>query len=193
LGWLGNGVTELNFSGRNLLKGSNSSDLMPPYLGSSITRYPNVAVSEWNALDATRLVITGGSNILKSVVNLGVPKNEEVVTASFWIKNNHTADILIVASNQGGKTQTLSPGTAMRVIWDSIVGNGVGSVQLQLRIEDSSKTVDCTIWRVKYENGNNATAWQPAPEDYIKVDGNGNVEISYDEPIHIQQFSLISR
>ena len=37
------------------------------------------------------------------------------------------------------------------------------------------------------------SAWQPAPEDYVKVDGSGNVEISYDEPIHIQQLSLISR
>lgn len=37
------------------------------------------------------------------------------------------------------------------------------------------------------------TAWTPAPEDYVKIDVDGNMEISYDIPIHIQQFSLISR
>ena len=52
---------------------------------------------------------------------------------------------------------------------------------------------EVSLKNIKVEKGNKATDWTPAPEDYCKVDANGNVEISYNEPIHIQQFALISR
>ena len=46
---------------------------------------------------------------------------------------------------------------------------------------------------IKIEQGTQATPWTPAPENYIKEVGNGDLEISSDRTVHVQQFSLIGR
>lgn len=193
LTWMGNGVDNRNIVGRNLLKNSNSANLFISFLSSIVVNQGKVSVAEWGANNANRITITGGSDIIKSILSLGTPRLGERVSLSFWIKNNHPTNNLILTSNQGGKTASISPGQQTKIEWNNIEGNGIGGVHIQLRVSDSSQEVDATYWRVKYEMNQITTPWSPAPEDYLKVDVNGNIEISHTEPIHLQQFSLISR
>lgn len=191
--WLGNGVDKLSISGKNLLLRSNSSNLFPSSFGSVITNVGRVVVSEWDTTNASRVLITGGANVIKSALNLYLPKNGERISASGWFRNNHSSNSMIVSSNQGSKNIVIAPGQQFKVDFGNIEGNGVGLVQFQLRTYDAAHDIDFSYWNLKCEKGAFITAWQPATEDYIKVDENGNIEISYTEPIHIQQFSLISR
>jgi hypothetical protein len=191
--WMGNGVDNRNIVGRNFLKNSNSSNLFPSSFGSVITNVGRVAVSEWNTTNASRVLITGGANVIKSALNLYLPKNGERVSASGWFRNNHSSNSMIVSSNQGSKNIVIAPGQQFKLDFGNIEGNGVGLVQFQLRTYDAAHDIDFSYWNLKCEKGAFITAWQPATEDYIKVDENGNIEISYTEPIHLQQFSLISR
>ncbi|WP_149913488.1 phage head spike fiber domain-containing protein [Sphingobacterium cavernae] len=191
--WMGNGVDNRNIAGRNLLKNSNSSSLFIGSGGSTVTPLGSVSVSEWSANNAQRVTTTGGTVVTKAVNSLAVPAVGEKVSVSFWVKNNHQTNNLLVRSNLESRSVTLTPGQQLKVEWLSIEGNGVGSVQVQFRATDVSHNIDATFWRIKLEKGATLSSWQPAPEDYIKVDENGNIEISYTEPIHLQQFSLISR
>lgn len=191
--WLGNGVDNLIIAGRNLRRLSSSGDVFSAFQNASITKISNVSVPEWDALDATHLISSGGASLIKAITSLGTPKLDEIVSVSFWIKNAHPENTLILNSNQGSKTTAILPNQAIRVIWDGILGNGNGDVQIQLRSDDTAKDISVIVWRIKNERGTSVTSWLPAPEDYIKVDNNGNIEISYTEPIHLQQFSLISR
>src|SRR5690606_8315406 len=108
--WLGNGVDNRNIAGRNLLLRSNSSNLFPSSFGSVITNVGRVAVSEWDTTNASRVLITGGTNVIKSALNLYLPKNGERVSASGWFRNNHSINSMIVSSNQGSKNIVIAPG-----------------------------------------------------------------------------------
>ena len=140
-----------------------------------------------------RVTITGGSDLIKSRLILGNPKLGEYISASGWFRNNHPTNNLIISSNQGQRSVILLPGQQAKAEFNNIEGNGIGIVQFQIRTINLSHDVDFSYWNLKYEKGSTITGWQPAPEDYLKVDENGNIEVSYTEPIHLQQFSLISR
>ncbi|WP_160067581.1 phage head spike fiber domain-containing protein [Sphingobacterium bovisgrunnientis] len=190
--WMGNGMDKLSISGKNLLKNSNSSTLFTGFAGSSVTRYSNIEVPEWGAKDASRIVTSGGTDVIRLVQSLTIPALNTKSSLSGWFRNNGASNIAI-HSNLGASSTTLAPGEAKKIEFLDISGNGSTSLQFQARVTNVADVLDLIWWRLKFENKSTITAWQPAPEDYVKVDVNGNIEISYTEPIHLQQFSLISR
>src|SRR5690606_6620159 len=108
-------------------------------------------------------------------------------------KNNHATNHLSVRNSRNLATQNVLPGQQLKVEWLGAKGDGANTFRLEFRGSAPEQDIDFTYWRIKTERGSIATTWQPAPEDYIKIDGAGNIEISHTEPIHLQQFSLISR
>lgn len=189
--WMDNGVD--NIIGRNFFLNSNSPNLFTGRSGVNVVNIGKVTVEEWGTSNANRLTLTGGTDVMKSALSVITPKLGEKVSASGWFKNNHNSNSVIIHSNQGNKSLTINPGQQTRVQFADIEGNGVGAVQFQIRTTDPSHSVDITYWNLKYEKGVLVTPWSPAPEDYVKINGPGAIEISSDEPIHLQQFSLISR
>jgi hypothetical protein len=191
--WMGNGINDKDIVGKNIVKLSNSSTLFNGFSSAVVTRYSNVEVNEWGAKDANRIVTSGGTDIIRILQNIfPLPLFGVSYSISGWFKNNGTKDI-VVHSNLGNRLVTLAPGEARKIEFVNIIGNGSTSLQFQVRPSTISDNVDVTWWRLKGEIRNTISAWQPAPEDYVKVDVNGNIEISHTEPIHLQQFSLISR
>src|SRR5690606_29581108 len=191
--WLGNGIYDKDIIGKNIVKLSNSSTLFNGFSGATTTRYSNVEVNEWGAKDANRIVTTGGADIIRVLQNIfPSPVLGVAYSISGWFKNNGAKDI-VIHSNLGTRQTTSAPGEAPKIDFINIIGNGSTSLQFQVRPSTISDNVDVTWWRLKGEIRNTISAWQPAPEDYVKVDVNGNIEISHTEPIHLQQFSLISR
>lgn len=157
-------VSGIQLGGTNLMKNSNSIALFGAYMGASITKTDNIVVAEWGAVDANQIQTTGGTNVLKVLVSVYTPKLGEVITISGWFKNNGSKDIYVY-SNQGGRLFTLTPGSATRVVFEGIEGNGIGNVQFQLRTVAAADAMNITWWRLKAENGNKVSDWSPAPED----------------------------
>ncbi|MFB9120995.1 galactose-binding protein [Bergeyella porcorum] len=160
-------VGGLDLGGRNLVLKSETPSLSA-YEGSSIVNASNYTVAEWNTSKAMRVQVSGGTGFLKAVRALIVPENGTYCSVSFFVKNLSTSN-LILHSNLGGRQETIAPNEAKRVVWESILGNGRGNIQIQVR----SDNADFALWRIKAENGTRATDWTPAPEDvhYITIAG----------------------
>lgn len=153
-------IDNIKVGGRNLILKSETPSLST-YGGSSIANTSNYTVEEWNTSKAMRVQVSGGTSSLKAVRALIVPENGTYCSVSFFVKNLSTNN-LILYSNLGGRQETIAPNEAKRVVWESILGNGMGNLQIQVR----SDNADFALWRIKAEQGTKATDWTPAVEDF---------------------------
>ncbi|OYD44141.1 hypothetical protein CHU00_18415 [Sphingobacterium cellulitidis] len=185
-------VDSMQLGGVNILNNSNSGSYFNSYQDSVLTKTDNVSVAEWGATDAHTVKSSGGTNLLKAYAPLYVPKNGEIVTISFWVRNNHT-NKLRLNSNQGAMVIDIEPNEQRRVIWNGIEGNGTGSIQIQPRpyngIDD---IVDFTWWRIQVEAGTKATDWRPSLGDVDSQFTQVNTKITNAESSITQQAGLIA-
>ena len=152
--------------GRNLLRNSNDFTNLGKHSGAQYSYKTGVAVSEWNATDATEIHVTGGNSAIKLVKPIVKPSVAgQEYTLSVWVKNIGEYPV-IISANIPGKEETVNPGESKRVI---VSGKGNGNSYFQLNIktlqENMDKPLGFIIWRCQGENGNVATDWAPAPED----------------------------
>ncbi len=188
-GWFGN----YNIPGRNLAVKSNSAmDNFIGYNGATLVRTDGVAVPEWGAKDANRVVSSGGTSPIRTVQMFGTPALGETVSLSGYFKNNGPKDIRI-NSNQGSQFATLAPGEQRYIKFEGIVGSGAGSVQFQVNPILLEDNVDFTWWRFKYEVGPICTPYSVNPTDFVVVHGNGMVGIGTGIPVCIRSLSLVPR
>lgn len=109
---------------------------------------------------ATRIVTTGGAEILKYLYSLGSGLAAGAfISGQIWIKNN-AAQAVTVFSNQGGKTQTVTQTDGWKLVkFENIIGDGVGVPQIQFRTPTVADNLDVVIYRPMYEYKPYCTSW----------------------------------
>lgn len=137
----------------------------------------NVAVSEWNAVDAIRVAGSGSASATSnSVFYLGgldslivdgkaTTANGMRYTYSVFVKNNHAANTCGVYSGLLSSAIMLAPGESRRVTW-SVTGDGSAKLQIVFRIQNVGDNFDITFWHPQIQVGATSTDWMPSPEDY---------------------------
>lgn len=199
--WLGNGIDNLNIAGRNLLRGTRN---VLQNIGTGLndgSLYQGYAV--------VKLIGTGAAHEDTYRTLLGSLTRGTTYIVSFYAKASRNMDIrnhfytpstTISGQSSTGQTTSSADGsiavsvtTSWQKYWIKWTQTDTDVLKTLIigRILNSTDTIELAGF--KFEHGTIETSWSPAPEDYVKINGAGSIEISSDEPIHIQQFSLISR
>ena len=141
----------------------------------TVTR--NVEVTEWNAINATRIAGSGSSSATSlgvfyiggldsSIVDgKSVTVNGTPYAYSVFVKNNHATKTCGVYSPILSSAIMLAPGESRRVTW-TVTGNGSGRLQIVFRVGEVGDPFDITIWHPQIQVGTISTDWMPSPEDY---------------------------
>jgi hypothetical protein len=117
------------------------------YGGASVTVTQNIEVPEWDTKSATRIQISGGTNVLKYYATCPVPSSSQYRSISIHIKNVGTKT-LHVYSNLGSKSYHVAPGEIKKVELAGIQGDGNGGqAQIQLRSLAVGDSLDFYAWR----------------------------------------------
>lgn len=115
------------------------------YLGAKVTLTQNQTVPEWGCTDATRIQISGGSNVIKYFYAVGSPAEGVAWSEQVYVKNIGSTTV-VVASNLNGLNKSIDPGTAALVEF-KLVGNAAGgSAQIQFKSVNISDSLDFIAW-----------------------------------------------
>ena len=169
---IGTKIDGIDVGGRNLLLNSNDiTKCYSFYRGTMQSVVPNFAVEEWGATDAVQFncisdgtnfhVLIGGST---SKVSQLVTENGVDYTISLYIKNTQQTNDVIVATNFGNASATIRAGESKKVVLTA-KGNGTSYLQINFKPRVSGNWQSFVLWHIKFEKGNKATDWTPAPED----------------------------
>lgn len=145
--------------GENLKDNSQTPLGFSNYQSAQITNQ----IVDYNSRKVTHIQSVGGSSVIKSSLVIKVPKQGEVVSLSFKVKT--LSKPVTIASGQGNRVINFEANKEVYVKFEGIVGNGVDTVQIQLRTLAIEETIDFYIWDVKYEVGSLSTNWSPSKQD----------------------------
>jgi len=126
--------------------------------GATVTLTQNQVVPEWGCTDATRIQISGGSNVIKYFYAVGSPAEGVAWSEQVYVKNIGSATV-IVHSNLNGLQKNIAAGTSDLVEF-KLVGNAVGGqAHIQFRVVNVSDTLDFIAWRPMAEAKEYATSF----------------------------------
>lgn len=160
--------------GQNLLISSADPEIKKSQ-NSTYTVTKNIAVSEWNAVDAIRVAGSGSASATGSSVfyvggldSLIVDGKATTVNGmkyaySVFVKNNHATATCGVYSGLSSHIM-LAPGESKRVTW-SVTGDGAARLQIVFRTANTGDDFDITFWHPQIQIGTISTDWMPSPED----------------------------
>lgn len=135
--------------------------------GANITINKDTRVDEWNASEGTiRVRSSGGSSTTKNVLSLLSASNKivgQAYTLSVWVKNN-SSNVVYVNSNQSGQVIQGNEIGRFATTW---VANETSHIQLQLRTNTATQSVDVVLWRLQLEEGNKMTGYKPPSNGMI--------------------------
>lgn len=151
---------------RMALMTGNGVDLIPAdkqlfagwtaYNGAVVTLTQGQSVPEWGAADATRIQISGGTEVLKCYVGCGFADKKEWDRATLFVKNQGF-EAVIISQNIGGPASavTVQPGETLQIVSTAENPYDSGLAERQLRIETmaAADTVDIIAWRPWLEIG----------------------------------------
>ena len=184
-------VESIKVGGRNYLLSSEELEFNA-YSGSAVTKESDITVDEWKATTAKRIYGTRGTSKLAALMSptLYFPEIDKEYVGSIHIKNNGTNTIGVGRTYTGTNFIEVPPGQSGRVqfTFTPTVVNTI--MQMQIYVDNEGEAFDVTYWRPKWEVGNKATDWTPAPED-IDADINtvkGDIDhISEEELVDIRE------
>lgn len=161
----------LEIGSTNLLRKSNDFSIMSGYGGVTLTKTPDVVVSEWGDKKGTRIVTSGGTDVVKVTKPNSPPTkwpSSDIYAVSMWVKNNSASTQVIIRVNGmhsfTKNDGTVNPGESKRIV---IIGKGNTASYMQFNFQTPSVSdeIDITVRHAKIEKGNKVTDWSPAPED----------------------------
>lgn len=164
-------VEGIDIGSTNLLTKSNDFSTMSGYGGAILTKTYDVVVPEWGDKKGTRIVTSGGTDIIKATKPNSPAirwPSTDTYTISMWVKNNSTnTPVTIRGNGMHSFTKndgTVNPGESKRIV---ITGKGNTSSYMQFNFQTPSvdDKIDITTRYAKIEKGNKVTDWSPAPED----------------------------
>jgi phage minor structural protein len=159
-------IDNMEVGGRNWIKNSESPKFVG-YQGAVISYVEKQAVPEWNATNAVKHTVTGGTAgriaaVLGSGVQTYLNKGVDYVH-SIYVKNVGKTNVTI--NNNLGQTVTVAPNESKRVV---IHGKSNPTqnqaMQFVLYRDVQTDTLEFIIWHAQIEEATVVSAWKPALE-----------------------------
>lgn len=162
------------YPGENILTGVTraKSPKISPYLGATIAYTENQSVSEWEATDAVKHVVTGNTGTHDTIIgtiSMGgqVGNLTDTWGHSIYVKNTGTKKVLF--SNNLGKAISVEAGQIKRVEIVSKAQNVISARQFVISRSVKTDTLEFILWHAKIEKSatpfEKPTIWTPAPTD----------------------------
>lgn len=126
--------------------------------GATVTLTQNQVVPEWGCTDATRIQISGGSNIIKYYYSVGAPVVGVRWTERVYVKNIGNTTV-IVHSNLNGLQKNIAAGTSDLVEFRLVGNSASGEAHIQFWAVNASDTLDFIAWRPMAEAKAYATSF----------------------------------
>lgn len=192
-GWLGNGVNKLTQAGRNYIKNSVS---FSTFINNNGTLY-TLTTGKENGVPWV-------NSIVKSTGKFYLSLSGDLLNSSLFSEDMTGQEL--VQSIDVMSTASLKL-TILNTDYNLVAGQWT-RIKANIPADKSDKRM-CAINAIsnpevpedtkiyfknwKIEKGTVETPWSIAPEDIVKIDANGNVEISSDVPVNIRSLSLVAR
>lgn len=163
---------------RNWVKNSASPHFIG-FQGASITYEENQTVAEWNATDAVKHTVSGGTH----ATTVGTMQNGVIPLAkkgtnyvhSMYIKNIGTTNVIL--DSNFAKRVTVAPNEVKRVVLYSTSHPSTNQALQFVLIRTAQTDVqEFLAWHAQIEEGTVVTDWTPAPEDMATVTQVSQVE-----------------
>lgn len=165
---VGERVSELVVSGNNLLKDSETDNVIlwteAEDHGATMSHTANISVPEWNCTNAYRIQGKSGtsSTLFGLLYGTHLSSNISVAgqkyTFSIYIQNDGT-DTVWVGFNSLGSSVAIAAGDRKRVISTNAVGNGTNSLQFTFATRSAGDNYNIVYWHPQIEYGPVATGW----------------------------------
>ncbi|MBV6374691.1 hypothetical protein HIU97_08090 [Enterococcus casseliflavus] len=133
---------------------------------SAIITYTTVSVPEWNATNAVRHVVTGGTGTICGTLPGNIityVKDNTDYVHSMYVKNN--GDKRVTFNNNLSQSVVVEPGETKRIVMKAHHNVNLAAMQFVLYRPANTDSLDFTVWRAQIEEGVALSDWSPAPED----------------------------
>lgn len=133
---------------------------------SAIITYTTVSVPEWNATNAVRHVVTGGTGTICGTLPGNIityVKDNTDYIHSMYVKNN--GDKRVTFNNNLSQSVVVEPGETKRIVMKAHHNVNLAAMQFVLYRPVNTDSLDFTVWRAQIEEGVALSDWSPAPED----------------------------
>lgn len=133
---------------------------------SAIITYTTVSVPEWNATNAVRHVVTGGTGTICGTLPGNIityVKDNTDYVHSMYVKNN--GDKRVTFNNNLSQSVVVEPGETKRIVMKAHHNVNLAAMQFVLYRPVNTDSLDFTVWRAQIEEGVALSDWSPAPED----------------------------
>lgn len=133
---------------------------------SAVITYTTVSVPEWNATNAVRHVVTGGTGTICGTLPGNIityVKDNTDYVHSMYVKNN--GDKRVTFNNNLSQSVVVEPGETKRIVMKAHHNVNLAAMQFVLYRPVNTDSLDFTVWRAQIEEGVALSDWSPAPED----------------------------
>lgn len=133
---------------------------------SAVITYTTVSVPEWNATNAVRHVVTGGTGTICGTLPGNIityVKDNTDYVHSMYVKNN--GDKRVTFNNNLSQSVVVEPGKTKRIVMKAHHNVNLAAMQFVLYRPVNTDSLDFTVWRAQIEEGVALSDWSPAPED----------------------------
>lgn len=132
----------------------------------AIITYTTVSVPEWNATNAVRHVVAGGTGTICGTLPGNIityVKDNTDYVHSMYVKNN--GDKRVTFNNNLSQSVVVEPGETKRIVMKAHHNVNLAAMQFVLYRPVNTDSLDFTVWRAQIEEGVALSDWSPAPED----------------------------
>lgn len=133
---------------------------------SAVITYTTVSVPEWNATNAVRHVVTGGTGTICGTLPGNIityVKDNTDYVHSMYVKNNGYKRVTF--NNNLSQSVVVEPGETKRIVMKAHHNVNLAAMQFVLYRPVNTDSLDFTVWRAQIEEGVALSDWSPAPED----------------------------
>lgn len=133
---------------------------------SAIITYTTVSIPEWNATNAVRHVVAGGTGTICGTLPGNIityVKDNTDYVHSMYVKNN--GDKRVTFNNNLSQSVVVEPGETKRIVMKAHHNVNLAAMQFVLYRPANTDSLDFTVWRAQIEEGVALSDWSPAPED----------------------------
>lgn len=133
---------------------------------SAIITYTTVSIPEWNATNAVRHVVAGGTGTICGTLPGNIityVKDNTDYVHSMYVKNN--GDKRVTFNNNLSQSVVVEPGETKRIVMKAHHNVNLAAMQFVLYRLANTDSLDFTVWRAQIEEGVALSDWSPAPED----------------------------
>lgn len=156
--WAGSKAMLVEGGTTNILSASASQGLSwAGYLGCVLTVTPNQP-DPFNGNKGVHLLSSGGTDVLKALILVGMPANKVRWAGQLWMRNRSSVEIT-VHTNLGGVAAVVSPHSEWTPVRWVLTGDGRSKAEIRLMLPTAEDILDCDVAFLQCEAKPYHTTW----------------------------------